>query len=136
MVPSSYISHKGDYITNADWRKAWAEALSVDYLPEVHNTAIRPPLKEDMPRILNYIAKNPQSPAIQDPSWIIALAEQIYHQRLIASGGSLKNLVHSGGRGHQTEQNINNITRFHWNNLGSNYYILDNIYNNSHTQIS
>jgi plasmid rolling circle replication initiator protein Rep len=127
MVPSRHISCKGDYITNADWRLAWAEAMGIAYLPEVKNGAIRPPLKGSMAKVLNYIAKNPQSPDVQDPAYIVAQAEQIHQQRLFAAGGSLKGVLHGAGTSRPAEHNTNNIKRFQWDKSTSKYNILDNI---------
>jgi hypothetical protein len=109
-------------VTNADWREAWAEALGVSYLPEVHNGAMRPPLRNNIAKVLNYITKNPQ-PDLQDPEWIIALAQQTHRQRLLSAGGSLKGILDTGRKGKSTGTTGNDIKVFQWDKSVSGYII-------------
>lgn len=45
-VSSTYFN-KGEYLTNKDWRMYWQKAMKLDYLPQVHITAVKPNRKKD-----------------------------------------------------------------------------------------
>jgi hypothetical protein len=127
MVPSSWLSGKGDYVTTADWRNSWGKALRVDYLPEVKSGGFRTRDGDNIAKILNYIAKNPSVPEPIDPDWLFALTDQTHHLRLFADSGTLKNVLRSADGKISKPQPVTDTTLLTWDHNERRYNILDNI---------
>ena len=47
MAVSSSYFNKNSYLTNKDWRMYWQKAMKLDYLPQVHISAVRSNTKGD-----------------------------------------------------------------------------------------
>ena len=122
------------YLTHCQWREAWKQSIKAEYLPIINIKAVR----HISPRILGEIAKYTLKPGSflekykrdkrrnivginwpgtnpdqQKADFFAELCNQIYHRRLISTGGIIKSKLKGneedliGGRGGHSEHGEN-----------------------------
>lgn len=90
MVPPSYFKG-GNYLSQAEWTKLWAEALRAEYAPIVDIRAVKGELGDAVKETLKYSVK--PSDMVADPEWFLEYHRQVHKLRFLASGGVLKDVL-------------------------------------------
>jgi len=111
FVRPSYFAK--DYVSQAQWAKAWQKALKSDYTPVVDVRRVKASAEQvekhgalasahvAAAEVLKYAVK--ASDMLADKNWFLELVRQTHRTRAIASGGALKDVL----RQHEeTEQDL------------------------------
>lgn len=103
MVPPAYF--QGDYLKQKQWAALWQQCLRINYKPVVDIRVVNPeqrlPSGEVIPapwnvwgavvEILKYAVK--PSDMVRDHDWFLALVDQVWKTRAVATGGILKRYI-------------------------------------------
>lgn len=96
LVPSSYFGGNG-YITYAEWRELWQQALRVDYLPVLKVQAVKPRysktdgISHALLETLKYGVK--EDDLMHDAEWLCQITKQLHKTRAVSVGGVLKQYI-------------------------------------------
>jgi plasmid rolling circle replication initiator protein Rep len=129
VVPSSYFGGNY-YIKQEEWRSLWKEAMRLDYLPEVHITAIKGKKGDSngtargILEAIKYTVKEEE--LVHSAEWLEGLTQQLHKTRAIAVGGILKDflsedepedLIHAEDEEEPSEADEDNLLWFGWREM-------------------
>ena len=93
MVPKSYFSGSGGYLSKDKWIKIWRSCLRVNYDPSIDVQAVNPKKGEEglvdvLREVFKYQVKT--GDLVYDKEWLIELTKQLHKTRAIGLGGVFK----------------------------------------------